>query len=204
MAPTSSAEVSIKPHEPCFPYRELKEAEFRVLYLLPGVGDDPITFRLEHHSLDDCPEFEAISYCWGDGGPVEQCNCWDGDVASPMFLTANLWQVLRHLRDKDEVGALWADQICINQSDDVEKAHQIYLMARIYSQAVQVIAWLGEADHDTDIVFDLFDDILAHTSPSANAVGDPELLLLKMGPIDAPEWVAARKIFERPWFSRVW
>jgi hypothetical protein len=40
---------------------------------------------------------------------------------------------------------LWADAICINQSDQKEKAIQVSMMGKIYSNAQTVIVWLGPA-----------------------------------------------------------
>jgi hypothetical protein len=37
----------------------------------------------------------------------------------------------------------WIDAICIDQSNPAEKAHQIAAMPRLYSQAQQVLCWLG-------------------------------------------------------------
>lgn len=38
---------------------------------------------------------------------------------------------------------LWVDAICINQSDGEEKNQQVRAMNRVYSNAVEVTAWLG-------------------------------------------------------------
>jgi len=52
---------------------------------------------------------------------------------------------LRELRSGVKTITVWLDQICINQGDEDEKEQQVKLMARIYSQARQVIGWLGES-----------------------------------------------------------
>jgi hypothetical protein len=39
--------------------------------------------------------------------------------------------------------SLWIDQLCIDHSNIVERNHQVQLMAKIYTGAVGVIAWLG-------------------------------------------------------------
>jgi hypothetical protein len=48
-----------------------------------------------------------------------------------------------HLRDRDNIRTLWADALCINQQDRVEKALQVSMMARIYTQCKQCLLWLG-------------------------------------------------------------
>jgi hypothetical protein len=38
---------------------------------------------------------------------------------------------------------VWVDAICINQKDEKEKNQQVRAMSEVYSQAVEVSAWLG-------------------------------------------------------------
>jgi Heterokaryon incompatibility protein (HET) len=48
---------------------------------------------------------------------------------------------------------LWADAICINQTDDQEKSLQVPLMAKMYGQAEEVLIWLGnEAEGSEDSI----------------------------------------------------
>lgn len=56
--------------------------------------------------------------------------------------TPNCHAALRRLREVGE-SPLWVDSICINQKDNSEKETQIPLMGDIYSQAQEVIVWLG-------------------------------------------------------------
>ena len=44
--------------------------------------------------------------------------------------------------------------VCINQSDPHERNHQVGLMRRVYQGAQDVVAWLGEAEDDSDLVMD--------------------------------------------------
>ncbi|KAK5989088.1 hypothetical protein PT974_10586 [Cladobotryum mycophilum] len=45
-------------------------------------------------------------------------------------------------RDLTLAANIWADQICIDQSNAVEKGHQVQLMRHIYAESI-VFAWLG-------------------------------------------------------------
>ncbi len=47
-----------------FSYPLLKANEFRLVFLLPGEGDEPIECYVQTYTLDDCPRYEAISYTW--------------------------------------------------------------------------------------------------------------------------------------------
>lgn len=48
---------------------------------------------------------------------------------------------------------IWIDAICIDQTDENEKAMQIPLMSEIYKRAYQVNVWLGLPSYGTGLVF---------------------------------------------------
>jgi hypothetical protein len=56
-----------------------------------------------------------------------------------VMVTGNLDQALRRLRLATKNRALWADAVCINQSDNKEKATQIPLMAKVYRGVSRVL-----------------------------------------------------------------
>jgi len=49
-----------------FPYQPLDNDEIRLITLQPSEGVQPITCAVSHVSLASKPEFEALSYLWGD------------------------------------------------------------------------------------------------------------------------------------------
>jgi hypothetical protein len=65
----------------------------------------------------------------------------------------NLEKALRALREIPEVQEgmpVWADALCINQSDIDERNFEVKRMNDIYSRATRVVTWLSEAaDHHT-------------------------------------------------------
>jgi hypothetical protein len=68
-------------------------------------------------------------------------------------IRSNLWNALWYFREydmknrrEDQVLAprrLWVDALCINQADIQERNYQVRLMSRIYTQAREVVVWLG-------------------------------------------------------------
>ncbi|KAK0722432.1 heterokaryon incompatibility, partial [Lasiosphaeria miniovina] len=86
--------------------------------------------------------YEVISYAWGNVMSEENIICND----KVLRITSSLAVALRRTRLLDRPRVLWADDICINQKGESEKAQQVPLMAAIYSQAEQVLCWLGEGD----------------------------------------------------------
>jgi hypothetical protein len=58
-------------------------------------------------------------------------------------ITTNLWDALRHIRDPVHIRLLWADAVCIDQSNNEERGHHVKQMSLIYANAVRVLVWLG-------------------------------------------------------------
>ena len=51
---------------------------------------------------------------------------------------------MTRLRLPDQQRSLWIDGICINQEASGERSHQVKLMKAVYSNAEQVLVWLGD------------------------------------------------------------
>ncbi|KAF2026310.1 hypothetical protein EK21DRAFT_74524, partial [Setomelanomma holmii] len=89
--------------------------------------------------LPNKPTFDALSYCWGKpvfhGLLVCSGRCYN--------ITKALETALGHLREAEEPVTLWVDQLSINQSDTCERNSQVQLMSQIFSQAREVLVWLG-------------------------------------------------------------
>ncbi|KAK4175848.1 heterokaryon incompatibility protein-domain-containing protein [Triangularia setosa] len=62
----------------------------------------------------------------------------------------NLHLALLHLRSSTHPISLWADAVCINQSDTAERNRQVSLMSFIYTRASYVVVWLGAKNHTTN------------------------------------------------------
>lgn len=58
-------------------------------------------------------------------------------------VTANLEAALRHIRDPKRPSHIWADAICINQTDDEEKSRQVARMGDVYETARHTVIFLG-------------------------------------------------------------
>ncbi|KAF7531300.1 hypothetical protein G7054_g9012 [Neopestalotiopsis clavispora] len=124
--------------------------QIRLLTLLPASDsvEDTVSAILQTVSLNDEPAFEALSYVWGDERDTIEINV-DGKAAN---VTRNLGTALRRLRGSAPL-VLWVDALCINQSDIIEKNHQVPLMSEIYTKSQEVLIWLGEGDHDIEELF---------------------------------------------------
>jgi hypothetical protein len=102
----------------------------------------------------DWGDFAALSYAWGD--PTDTRMIYVN--GHRMFVTKNLEAALRQLRVIQFVTlangkpffSLWVDAICINQSDLNERSQQVQRMRLIYAKARIVVAWLGEAEDESE------------------------------------------------------
>src|SRR5271156_2724282 len=111
----------------------------RLVELQPGKTEDALRCSIHKTSLTDDPDYEAISYCWGPDHAVDKVIC-DDETYLP--LNQSLTSALRHFRHDQEPRLLWADAICINQSDADEKSRQVNMMREVYRQARRVLIWL--------------------------------------------------------------
>jgi len=64
-----------------------------------------------------------------------------------------------HLRHQSEELILWADALCINQTDDEEKSWQVAMMGDVYRAADQVIVWLGPGISDSVLAVKMAENI---------------------------------------------
>lgn len=157
-------------------------SQIRRLILQPGTFDDPLHAQLDVVSLDEGPEYEALSYVWGCPTPPKTLNLSNKVVS----IGSNLDSALRHLRHPSAPRTLWVDAVCINQDDLDERAAQVALMRRVYSCASTVVIWLGPAADNSDAAMqsiDRFDKAYWQTY---------EFQMQFM------------EILFRPWFTRIW
>lgn len=110
-------------------------------------------------------------------------------------ITTRLDQVIRRLRQEKNSVMIWADQICINQSDQAERQAQIQLMSLIYSRALNTVIWLSEKSTQDafNAIWDLEDATTSHSGPlpikSRDKARNSELIA---------------EVFDDPWFQRTW
>ena len=172
-------------------------------------------FELYQQSLTggDIPRYTALSYTWG-----EKRADWSIQInGRSLRLTRNLYWATRAFAVVGE--SYWIDAICINQSDDVEKSLQIPLMKEIYAQAQVCLIWLGDESDQSDLAFQLIEDLSAAFNREGKELADfphysDDLQLscdktaTKLQTLrdagrcrcNSPEWMALFRLLQRPWF----
>jgi hypothetical protein len=190
-------------------YRELRHKDsIRIIKLLPGSADAPLQCEILEHRKSDGLDFEALSYVWGD---QDFClSIHEVKSGASIGITANLANALRQFRSERTERLLWIDQICINQSDNKEKAQQVAQMDEIYCMAKRTLVWLGNTDvaealetlRAIGIDFESFGYSMVFPFPYSprGLEGFEKSTQL----IDSCDTDALKQLYSSPWFERVW
>ena len=199
-----------------FSYKSLslKGKEIRLLRLMPSADiSDPIEGEIIHISLEGTHlPYEALSYEWGIT-QAKECIFLDGQEFD---VRENLLNALHQLR-RHEDRVLWVDAICIDQSNVLERNHQVGQMGSIYSGAWRVVVYLGpkgnKYDHAIDFLSKLA-DLGPHLSlkplhgkgPMKQIAFCKALGSGKTFECSGEEdiWDAVENMFRRPYWNRVW
>jgi len=126
-------------------------------YLSPEKPQLPLRFELRAFDLLKCPPYAALSYTWlnpflnGHPGCMIDKN-WDSRTRiiycndETVSILPNLHEALQELVVCHGLFRLFIDALCINQNDEIEKANQVRLLAKVFANAEHCICWLGPAD----------------------------------------------------------
>ncbi|KAL9589496.1 MAG: hypothetical protein Q9203_001714 [Teloschistes exilis] len=220
-----------------YEYTPVNDKAIRLLNLLPGQPNHALRIQLKTFSLSHpLPKYEALSYAWGssekpDKVVVIACthhveglkhlrrsrslNETTFTIRGNLVVTQNLATALCHLRWTDESRNLWIDAICINQQDVVERGAQVAIMGAIYTNASQVLVWLGPESEDSALAVETLSLIgsqvevdWGQTPPELKPGqdGDPSFALVNhaIRSLDDRTWRVLDAFFSRPWFTRLW
>jgi hypothetical protein len=111
-----------------------------------------IAGTLHTAKIGDGATYFALSYVCGTGADDRKISV-DGEA---FMVKANLYNALETLRshfrsEKAPKALLWVDAICIDQSDEQEKARQIRNMHDVFSGAQEVLVCLGDVSDDVGL-----------------------------------------------------
>jgi hypothetical protein len=198
-------------------YDDLEHNDIRLLELVPANKQAQIECRLFKVAVSADPDYETISYVWGDPTDTETILCNNQAIE----ITVSLAQALRRFRpahSEDSPRILWADAICINQENLLEKNTQVPLMRGINSVARRVVIWIGVEDEERAMTAVR---VLEHMyflciqqsieDPHFDEVNDP-IRDVKLSALDAfiheqglrDVWQSLCCLFSVPNWSRVW
>lgn len=204
----------------CYKYKSLpSRTSIRILTLQPGEESDKIKCQVSAVERDQAPPYDAISYAWGSPTDTKAIHCGN----KILKVTRNLWDALKRIRDHVEIKVLWADAVCIDQSNKEECGQQVKQMASIYANAVQVLVWLGSPSickYGLGNLDSLSDPYQPCTTSTNNAKGwnlDLERHVAILESLDISKFrveeldehtcyvaTAFAQLFAHPWFFRLW
>jgi hypothetical protein len=157
----------------------------------------PIQCQLFDYSLQESGKgthlYEALSSVWGDSDKPQYISM--GKLELP--ITVNFHAALSRLRDRSIERIIWVDAICISQANVPERNYQVQLMAKIYSKASRVIAWLGETADDSDRALEAIRVAAEKQSVSASSNETNQT-------IQQASQQAILALLQRLWFRRIW
>ncbi|KAF2461815.1 heterokaryon incompatibility, partial [Lineolata rhizophorae] len=107
--------------------------------------------------------YTALSYAWGDPNSTKKIIMNGVEVS----VGANLEAALRTLRKRPEFVnglKLWANALCINQTDLDEKENAVSRMLSVYQIASSVTIWLGPGNTESATTVSTIQDFLAGRS----------------------------------------
>ncbi|KAI1212046.1 HET-domain-containing protein [Annulohypoxylon truncatum] len=187
-----------------------------------------LVFEFETHQISNIKsQYSALSYTWGH--PI--IDDFKDDMSHTVIcdgrrmpIGLNLNDALQHIYVESDIipPLLWVDAICINQSNLGERAAQVSLMTSIYSNAANVVVWLGTADDDAREAHALLSEytpaLLAITADIISGNPDTPIIAGMINIYDDAKlhekynitqksmdsWRALVRFFSRRWFSRIW
>lgn len=187
-------------HVPAYVYSPLKPGEIRILRLqktrwwLPG----SVEADLIHVPMYPPPEYEAVSYRWGSSERTESIVL---DGSTTFAITRSAYDLLILRRSLWRVRTIWIDAICINQSDETEKAAQVQLMREIYHHASRVVICPG-GNWTARVAAHLLYETLAATYQFSDTI----LGLNKLTSAEklSTKWKALKELLLNEYFTRAW
>ncbi|PMD24672.1 HET-domain-containing protein [Hyaloscypha hepaticicola] len=187
---------------PKYEYLPIQAHQIRLITLRGGRSQAPLRCQLK--ALDFAKgrrnhNYSALSYSWGIEKAVHPILIEeDNSLVQQLHVRPNLYRALRRLRAGPSVDIqLWVDALCINQSDNEEKTHQLPKMLMIYHSGANTVIWLGESnpgEADSERGIQFVEDIIS--------IGKLKFHLESRTAMH--DWLAFAELLTRDWFSRRW
>ena len=155
-------------------------------------------------SLDYLPyQYNAISYMWRSPTKTDKVLC----IGQYIDVAASAMSFLCKAASEPSTGYLWIDALCIDQSNNVERAAQVQLMRDVYTSAYKVIAWLQSETPNSEEAIDFMYTLhIANSKLVQEDKGINRHTLTQLDGCGCPSshWTALSIFLENSWFQRAW
>ncbi|KAH7386360.1 heterokaryon incompatibility protein-domain-containing protein [Cadophora sp. MPI-SDFR-AT-0126] len=140
-----------KEQPPADLYLKLADDQFRILQLEPGKKDEVLRCSFAAKSINNPPDYEAVSYAWG--GKDTQNLSFEEIVflddhqppkSYPISIRTMIHAALCSLRHPTRIRRFWLDALCIDRSNGDEVNHQTAMKSLIFFKAENLCFWLGD------------------------------------------------------------
>jgi hypothetical protein len=161
----------------------------------------PDTIEIFHTPLQDVPKYRALSYVWG----TENCQVplhvsIGGQELRQLNIKDNCMQAIFRVYQDDPKTPVWIDAICIDQTNILERNHQVQRMGQIYSFAEKVQIFLGgPSDPNNEPWLKLLDNLASFTRPESTT-GLSAVEIISNPSHQKP----IQRLLDSPYFSRRW
>ncbi|EWC47461.1 hypothetical protein DRE_00429 [Drechslerella stenobrocha 248] len=143
-------------------------------------------------NIESGTPYLAISYCWGRRPDPKTCAYFstkDGKFPVGDSLAA----CLRCLKGRKENSLIWADALCINQNNNIEKTRQVRRMGLIYRKANSVMVWMGDERPADNQALEILGRLRQQSAEQAEESS-----------VYQNEVTQIEKFLSREWFTRMW
>jgi hypothetical protein len=183
----------------------------RLFYLSPSLGPEDVLEGsmtvVDFEDTFNIPSYYALSYTWVSAYQPHALRCEGSKISITCSLNSALQRLRRYIRYPT---LIFADALCISQlkdSDAVqERSKQVKLMHRVFAQATQVIADLGEEADNSSIALTLLHKLCDIAQGNWETTLQESLSLVRAGTsiFDDESWVCLATLCKRRWFTRLW
>ena len=151
-------------------------------------------------------KYSAMSYVWGSAAFTH--DLFVAEIHEDRYyilkITPAVDELLRRFRSSESKVNFWIDGICLDQSNETEKAEQIPRMGQIYNGAFKTRVWLGpdgDGIKEALQILEMFAEFEAATEWETKA---EDFLRAIRNQATEKFSLALNQFFERRWFSRRW
>lgn len=149
--PRRSRSLDLGPRVQCFQHLPLDlqkdSASIRLIQVLPRDERGQVPCRMQHATIE--AKYTCVSYVWGPADDPRTILIND----EAFLVRRNIYDFLQSISSeaaglitslpRDAPRLFWIDALCIDQTNNREKNHQVQQMGAIFSRAQLVLAWMG-------------------------------------------------------------